>query len=498
MVTTRDRVDAPARAVPPSALVRFAPLLAGLAATALAAARSFVPSPWTDEVVTLTLLRRPLGDLLAMLGDVDAVHGLYYVVLRAWAVLAGDGIVAARMLSALAIGVAAAGVVVLARALGAPAAAPWAGAVFVALPVTTWVGSEARSTALVAAGAVWAGVALVRAIERGGWWWLGYAALMTVTVGLFVQASLLFLAHGLAVLWAGGASRRLLAWAASAAGVAVVLAPFVLLVLGQRGQVSWLTRPEPVWVARRIVALWFGGSPVVALVVVGLAVLAVVAAWRAGGARTTALVRLTLPWLLVPGAVLVAVSWVLEPMFHPRYLVHCCAAMALLAGAGLAAIGRRTWRIVVAAVLGVACAVAIAVTSGPYARDLADWRSAADVVAERAEPSDVVLFAPDRVSDERGPRRAMDAFPGAFDDLDDPGSLPGDGDGHPIWDGGLPVEDVPASDLEGEDRVWLLVGMREYPAESAGALDALEAEGYDGELIWSGPSTEVYLFSRDG
>ena len=39
------------------------------------------PSYWRDEAATIAAIRRPLGDLIRMLGNVDAVHGAYYLMM---------------------------------------------------------------------------------------------------------------------------------------------------------------------------------------------------------------------------------------------------------------------------------------------------------------------------------------------------------------------------------------------------------------------------------
>ena len=51
------------------------------------------------------------------------------------------------------------------------------------------------------------------------------------------------------------------------------------------------------------------------------------------------LLALSLPWLLLPPAVLLAATAV-HPVYSPRYVMFCAPAAALLAGAGLASLGR--------------------------------------------------------------------------------------------------------------------------------------------------------------
>ena len=61
-----------------------------------------------DEAATMSAVLRPFHGLLQMLGKVDAVHGLYYVIMWPIVRLIGPGEIATRLPSALAMAVAAA------------------------------------------------------------------------------------------------------------------------------------------------------------------------------------------------------------------------------------------------------------------------------------------------------------------------------------------------------------------------------------------------------
>ena len=61
------------------------PLLAGVVTAALTAAGAWIPSTSGDESATASAISRSFPDLVRMTtGTVDAVHGLYYVVLQLW------------------------------------------------------------------------------------------------------------------------------------------------------------------------------------------------------------------------------------------------------------------------------------------------------------------------------------------------------------------------------------------------------------------------------
>ena len=86
-------------------------LLCAALAWVLSAAGSWNASLWTDEAATISAARRSLPELWAMVQNIDAVHGLYYLSMDFWVGLTGESAFLLRVPSALAIAVAAAGVV---------------------------------------------------------------------------------------------------------------------------------------------------------------------------------------------------------------------------------------------------------------------------------------------------------------------------------------------------------------------------------------------------
>ena len=110
-----------------------------------------------------------------MLDSVDAVHGLYYLLMHGWFQIFPATEFWSRAPSGLAVGGAAAGVVVLGKQLSSRTAAVSAGAVCAILPRATWAGIEARPYAFSMMAAVWLPVLLVYATRRNtAWVWLAY------------------------------------------------------------------------------------------------------------------------------------------------------------------------------------------------------------------------------------------------------------------------------------------------------------------------------------
>src|SRR6201998_4069684 len=173
------------------------PLIVGVLAAAVSLVGAGRPSFWYDEAATISAsYSRSLGQLWQMLNNVDAVHGLYYLLMRGWFQIFPPTEFWARAPSGLAVGVAAAGLVVLARQFSSRTVAVASGVVCAILPRTTWAAVEARPYALSMMAAVWLTVLLVYAARRdNAGAWLSYAIVLAVSVLLDVYLLLLSLVH---------------------------------------------------------------------------------------------------------------------------------------------------------------------------------------------------------------------------------------------------------------------------------------------------------------
>ncbi len=326
-------------------LARAAPWLSGLVTLVVTLWRIQKPSFWRDEGATLSAVHRSFPQMLGLLDRMDAVHGAYYVLMWPWVRLAGNGELAVRLPSAVAMAIAAGVVTVLGRRLVSPGAGLAAGLAFAAIPAVSWFGQDARPFALETAAATVASYCLVRLLDgdrprrRAAWYALSLAA-----VGLAnVFGLLLVPAHAITVAAAG--RRRAPAvpryWLAAVAGAGVLLTPLAAAAWLQRGQVGWVRTPllGAVTATERLV-----GSPGVCLAAAVIIGAGLALSLLRGRARLRAdwpgpLAALCLPWLLLPAALLIAMSWV-HPLYTFRYIVFCIPAAALLIGAGLAALGR--------------------------------------------------------------------------------------------------------------------------------------------------------------
>ncbi len=411
------------------------------------------PPPWRDEAATVSAAGRTLPQLAHLLQSVDAVHGLYYALTHVVAHLSGTGEVALRMPSVVAGALAAAGTGALGRALGSPRVGLYGGVLLALMPIFSRYVQEARPYPMAAAAAVGATLLFLR-LQRSPTSGVlaAYAAALTVLAYLNLFAFLVAGAHGVALILSRG---PLLRWACAVTPALAAVAPLAWLGSRQSAQVGWISRPEAADVGRLAVQLSgdLGGAtgPGVApltwaLALFGLASAAVAGVRRARAARGVeepaacqaeksraadpvgrtpagaagpaplpgghgALVRLTLPWLLVPALVLLTVSWTVHPVYVFRYVFCCVPAAALLAGAGLAALPPGLAAAVLAAWLGLSVPGQLA-TRGPDGRQ-DDPRPVMALLAAEARPGDGVLFVPAKV------RKYAVVYPSVFGRLSD-------------------------------------------------------------------------------
>ncbi|WP_242907972.1 glycosyltransferase family 39 protein [Actinomadura terrae] len=404
------------------------------------------PTYWRDESVSVVVGHSGVGGIGDFTSHIDAVHRLYYLLIDLVTVF-GTGEAVTRAPSAVAAALAAVGIAVLGWRLHSARAGLYGGLVYGLLPITSRYGQEVRQYALVSAGAVLAAYLLLRALEdprpRVGWY-AAYAGAMGLMGWFHLYALFLVPAHGLTVaLWNGdGRLRRLAYWGSATLVAVLAVVPLVLAARGQEGtQVSWLSRPGA-GALYDFGVLIAGGGVVLAVLV------AAVAVGLLGRGHRDA-VALVAPWLLVP----VAVAWTISqahPVYHPRYVLYCVCAFALLAGMGLATAGewlpgRRAWAAPAAATVALAClAVAVLPDQAAMRRPRSrpdDLRGLATVLRQNARPGDAVVYLPaDR-------RVFATAYADAFARLD----------AAPLHDhgGDLPTPRFKAA-LAGRSRIWVV------------------------------------------
>jgi mannosyltransferase len=201
-------------------------------------------------------------------------------------------------------------------------------------------------------------------------------------------------------------------WLLLATVVTVLLSPLAAAGFRQRHQISWLARPGGNAVSHLVVGL--AGSDALVPLAAGLVVGCVIACLAVRPRAAVDIATLAGPWLVLPPAILLAVSQV-HPMYDSRYIVYTVPAFALLAAGGLAWLTRVTARILRGQLAGVPARWQAVLAWIPAALALAllavlvigpqqairlpgsrpdNLRQAAAVIAARARPGDAVLYLP--------------------------------------------------------------------------------------------------------
>jgi mannosyltransferase len=428
---------------PPSRWMSYAarsgPVLVPVAAVAVAGSWGLARSGsmGNDEVATRWAALLSLRELAHLVRHIDAVHGLYYLVMHCWTVL-GSSPTVMRVPSVVAMGIAAGLAAVIGRRLtGSGWAGLFAGLIMAVTPSISYYAQTARSYAMVLAGVLAATLALLHALDaekagarkRSTQWWLAYGALVALSGYLNEMALLVLAAHAVTVLVARPGTATVRRWAAAAVCGAALVLPLLALSVRQHAAVSWIGRPDLASV-RTLFRDYFGAGTAASVILLACAVIAVLPppeAWRranrAGAADTgpagpgpgteppaaqrTGRVTLTsvaVPLLVVPGGLLLLESVVAPPLYVDRYVLYGEAGAALLAGAGAYRLGQwlasgdrprfLSW------VPGVAiCLLALLLQLGPQhfirtpqSRQY-DFGGPSQYLAARAQQGDGVLFS---------------------------------------------------------------------------------------------------------
>jgi mannosyltransferase len=417
-----------------------------------------------DEVATRWAALLPLHELFHLLNNVDAVHGLYYLLMHAWMAV-GTSPTVMRIPSVVSMVVAVALTVILGRRLtGSGWVGLFAGLIMAFTPTITYYAQTARSYALVVACVLGATLVLLHALAaeadgasraRVTRWWVGYGALVLLAGYLNEMALLMLTAHLVTVLLARYGRAALRHWAAAAITAVVLVGPLAVISAKEDKAVNWIPRPGP-GAVRVLFHDYFGATTGIAVLLFLCALAALLpprATWRASSASGSAagqgrfsaawwnqggvsLPSVALPLVTLPAFLLALESVIARPLYVDRYVLYGEAAAALLAGAGLYRIGTWLAGTVLASrapggrsatsrnaliwVPGiVVCVLTLALQIAPQQRvrtpgsRLFNFGAPSQYIDARAEPGDGVLFF--------GPffRKARLGYPADYRDLSD-------------------------------------------------------------------------------
>ncbi|MFF5338922.1 glycosyltransferase family 39 protein [Streptomyces sp. NPDC013181] len=365
-------------------------------------------SLWRDEAATWQVALRSGADIRALLGHVDAVHGLYYLLMHGLFDWFGPTTTTLRLPSVLAVAVAAACVAAVGERLAGRWAGLGGGMVLGLLPAVQFYLQEGRPYALVAAGTGVATLLLVTLVQGHGGWgrWAAYAGAVLCGALLNWFSLLVLPAHLVTLVWSGAGRRVAARWAVASAGAVAGALPLVLFTAEQAGQVSWI--PPLTW--HMLV------GPGVLLALGALAALA-----DRPGAGRLSVASVGLPLLAVPQLGLVAVS-LGKPLFLDRYVLFSMLGLALLAGGVCAAAVRAAaprfpvasrWLVPGLLVCVVAALLPQSLAKRSPSSRVDDVLAMAADVRRLKEPGVAVVFLPSARRDAR------QVSPGAFTGLRD-------------------------------------------------------------------------------
>jgi mannosyltransferase len=504
MTSSTQATRAPERLVKPRAANR--PQTRRITAAALgvlgflvAFAGSWIPSYWGDEAASVLSAQRSLPSLFRMLGNVDAVHGTYYVFLHFWVGAFGTSPLATRLPSALAVGVIVAGTFLIGERLASVRVGIAAAVVCAVLPRVDFFGGEARSYPFATAIVVWLTLVLIVLIgrrERRWLPWLGYALLLALGVYVFLYGALMVPVH-LAYLASTRSGRRQLSRWAGAVVVAILLsAPLLAIAYQQRGQISFLSNRRHLNWRSIFIYQWLGNGYLAALVwaLVVCAIVLAVLAWRRRSERDE-LVILAGLWMLLPVGLLFGIS-VVVPTYDLRYLSIGAPAVALLAAVGIA---RVPWRfgppIAVAAVVALAAPTDVGQRQPNAYNVSSDWSAAAAIVGAHGHRGDAIVFDATTRPSQR-PRLAYRLYPASFGGLADVELKSSFTTRTLLWDSTYQLDQV-KSRLAGVHTVWLLELDDTVDADAGGNVFTLLGWGYTEHVVGTSGRMIVYRFTRD-
>ena len=370
------------------------PALIGAALTLVVALVGIArPSVWFDEAATISAVDRGFGSYVELISAVDAVHGLYYLVMMPWVQVFGISALSIRAPSALVLAACAfftvkltmhyTGKVDRVRAVRAG----WAAALLVAvLPGLTWMGQDARGypfgTTCVVLG-LWC---YERWLSTRDDRWLG-AFVVAHTVGIYfvLYAAMLVPLYVVRSFWLHrGAAARTFA-AALAIGAATL--PLVFAALPQQGQVSWIGNTVSD-VMRRVAtnqffmgqhnneAPWFETLKVMSWALFALTVVIIVVGRRERGARSSRIWLLS--WILFPVAILVGLQMAGGQFYDERYLAFTGPVLVVLIAMSVT-LNRlpQSVGLIALTVMVLACLPAVAAQHGEAAKFRFNYQAAA-------------------------------------------------------------------------------------------------------------------------
>ncbi|WP_026549173.1 hypothetical protein [Arthrobacter sp. Br18] len=416
---------------------------------------------WGDEAATLTATNRTLPELAELIWQVDAVHSAYYVLQGAYMSFVGTSPFPARLTSAVVVALTVAGIVVLGSRLVSTRAGAFAGLVAIVLPGLAWTSTELRSFSFTAFLAVATVLLLDSATRNGGAArWFAYSVTLAASIWMFVFAALIILPCCV-LIWS---RRSLHAGLWSTAAAVAASAPIIALAATQTGQVAWIDQSPAELAGGVLVGQYFFGQRSHSVDAGGLAIFA----WALGLLTVLLLagftrrcrrrgwspeILLAVAWVLLPTAVIVAVTVLGKPLYQERYLTFTIPGFCILLGAALAAMPLRAGLTAAAAFCLLAMPILLVQKSEDFKPD--NYLAVARFVDAQKGPAATAVYSDIRT---RGIALSYpERFAGVEDVLLDRTAQ----ESATFWGTNVPAEDLAVAGLSG--RTAFVLTLTEYP-----------------------------------
>lgn len=327
-------------------------------------------SLFIDEAYSLALAQRSFGHMLALFGY-ESNGTLYPIVLWPLIRIFGTGAALLRAPSVLAGTLSVPAMWWAARKLVSGPAALLAAGLLALNPMAIWYSETARQYAFVLLATCLAFGALPRALERGAGRraWIGYVAAMAALAYCDLFAAPIALpAQALIARRHGRDGLR--SWLRSLLALLVCCLPLLVasaIARSRRNALYWLGKTDRGLVELALQEFTAGFSELTAVrwaTLLAGAALVGCALWsmrRREDAGERGTLAIAACWGIVPGALLLAISFV-QPVFYPRYAILALPGLCVL----LAAAAARLWRSPRGLALALAC-VAVAAAAAVVA-----------------------------------------------------------------------------------------------------------------------------------
>lgn len=289
---------------------------------------------FTDEGASISAAQKPMGALLQMATVVDAVHLLYYFILKFWINIFGISEFATRSLSALAVSFTSVAIIWAIKPISNKSVSMVAGFIYPLLPIALWMSTDARSYGLAALLFTLAVGAFIRMKNGSLKWQISFLITAVLSVYMFMFSIL-----GLLGVILYGILHKEYQYKGKIISLSLIFlllsAPLVALARTQSGQVAWI--PEVAVKELFQIVLYdqyFSGNRGVSWIFLVLAVAVIIYIMRKGGLKDIAIICMAVlgfpTMLLVLSEIIFGNSY-----YQVRYLSFTIPFAAVISSVGI-------------------------------------------------------------------------------------------------------------------------------------------------------------------